>query len=164
MITLKNVSKTYGSGDKAVVALKDASLTVPQGAITGVIGLSGAGKSTLIRCVNLLERPTAGSVVVDGQELTELDESALRSARHQIGMIFQHFNLLSSRTVFANVALPLELAGISKDEIKKARRAIAGADRPGRQGRPVSCPAVRRPETACGHRPCAGQPPQGAAV
>ncbi|AVV35045.1 MULTISPECIES: methionine ABC transporter ATP-binding protein [unclassified Cobetia] len=119
MITLKNVSKTYGSGDKAVVALKDASLTVPQGAITGVIGLSGAGKSTLIRCVNLLERPTAGSVVVDGQELTELDESALRSARHQIGMIFQHFNLLSSRTVFANVALPLELAGISKDEIRK---------------------------------------------
>lgn len=119
MITLKNVSKTYGSGDKAVVALKDASLTVPQGAITGVIGLSGAGKSTLIRCVNLLERPTAGSIIVDGQELTALDESALRSARHQIGMIFQHFNLLSSRTVFANVALPLELAGISKAEIRK---------------------------------------------
>ncbi|WP_024952462.1 methionine ABC transporter ATP-binding protein [Cobetia crustatorum] len=119
MITLKNVSKTYGSGDKPVVALKDASLTVPQGAITGVIGLSGAGKSTLIRCVNLLERPTAGSIIVDGQELTALDESALRSARHQIGMIFQHFNLLSSRTVFANVALPLELAGISKAEIRK---------------------------------------------
>ncbi|MHC9035216.1 methionine ABC transporter ATP-binding protein [Cobetia marina] len=119
MITLKNVSKTYGSGDKAVVALKDASLTVPQGAITGVIGLSGAGKSTLIRCVNLLERPTEGSVVVDGQELTALDDSALRRARHQIGMIFQHFNLLSSRTVFANVALPLELAGISKAEISQ---------------------------------------------
>ncbi|MGO2415917.1 MAG: methionine ABC transporter ATP-binding protein, partial [Cobetia crustatorum] len=73
----------------------------------------------LIRCVNLLERTTAGSIIVDGQELTALDESALRSARHQIGMIFQHFNLLSSRTVFANVALPLELAGISKAEIRK---------------------------------------------
>ena len=94
-------------------------LTVPQGAITGVIGLSGAGKSNLIRCVNLLERPTEGSVVVDGQELTALDDSALRRARHQIGMIFQHFNLLSSRTVFANVALPLELAGISKAEISQ---------------------------------------------
>ncbi|BBI50804.1 hypothetical protein HORIV_32250 [Vreelandella olivaria] len=84
---------------------------MPKGTIHGVIGLSGAGKSTLIRCVNLLERPTSGSVTVDGQEMTQLSNSALNRARHRIGMIFQHFNLLTTRTVFDNVALPLELMG-----------------------------------------------------
>ncbi len=118
MITLDNVSKTYGSGPQAVHALKPIDLHVPQGAIHGVIGLSGAGKSTLIRCVNLLERPTTGRVFVDGQELTSLDAPSLNQARHRIGMIFQHFNLLSSRTVFANVALPLELMGVPKREIR----------------------------------------------
>ncbi|EPC04603.1 methionine ABC transporter ATP-binding protein [Litchfieldella anticariensis FP35 = DSM 16096] len=118
MIRLTNVSKTYGSGSGAVNALKNIDLHVPQGSIHGVIGLSGAGKSTLIRCVNLLERPTTGSVVVDGQELTALSAAQLNQARHQIGMIFQHFNLLSSRTVFANIALPLELMGMDKSEIR----------------------------------------------
>ncbi|SDK88303.1 D-methionine transport system ATP-binding protein [Modicisalibacter muralis] len=118
MITLDNVSKTYGSGSQAIHALKPTNLHVPQGAIHGVIGLSGAGKSTLIRCVNLLERPTTGRVFVDGQELTALDAKALNQARHRVGMIFQHFNLLSSRTVFANVALPLELMGVAKREIR----------------------------------------------
>ncbi|APX93332.1 DL-methionine transporter ATP-binding subunit [Halomonas sp. 1513] len=117
MITLSNVSKTYGQGDAAVEALKPLDLHVPEGAIYGVIGLSGAGKSTLIRCVNLLERPTSGQVSVDGQALTSLSGAALNQARHRIGMIFQHFNLLASRTVFANVALPLELMGVPRAEI-----------------------------------------------
>ena len=92
MIELSNVSKTYGSGDSAVHALQNVNLTIPKGTIHGVIGLSGAGKSTLIRCVNLLERPTSGSVLVDGQEMTGLRRRELNQARHRIGMIFQHFN------------------------------------------------------------------------
>ncbi|MDW5378045.1 methionine ABC transporter ATP-binding protein [Halomonas sp. HP20-15] len=119
MITLDHVSKTYGSGADSVHALKPTDLHVPQGAIHGVIGLSGAGKSTLIRCVNLLERPTTGRVFVDGEELTALDAAALNRARHRVGMIFQHFNLLSSRTVFANVALPLELMGVARRDIRE---------------------------------------------
>nr|WP_298414224.1 methionine ABC transporter ATP-binding protein [uncultured Halomonas sp.] len=119
MIRLENVSKTYGSGAQAIHALKPTDLHVPQGAIHGVIGLSGAGKSTLIRCVNLLERPSSGRVFVDGQELTALSPKALNHARHGVGMIFQHFNLLSSRTVFANVALPLELMGVARREIRE---------------------------------------------
>jgi D-methionine transport system ATP-binding protein len=118
MIELSNVSKTYGSGDSAVHALQNVDLTIPKGTIHGVIGLSGAGKSTLIRCVNLLERPTSGSVVVDGQEMTGLSRSELNHARHRIGMIFQHFNLLTTRTVFDNVALPLELMGEKRSAIK----------------------------------------------
>ncbi len=119
MIKLEGVSKTYGAGPTAVHALKNIDLEVPKGAIHGVIGLSGAGKSTLIRCVNLLERPTEGHVIVDGQDLTQQDSEALRQSRHQLGMIFQHFNLLASRTVFDNVALPLELMGVSKGEIRE---------------------------------------------
>ena len=119
MIRLTNLSKTFGAGSRAVKALADVDLHVPQGQIHGVIGLSGAGKSTLIRCVNLLERPTSGTVEVDGQTLTSLSGPALNQARHRIGMIFQHFNLLTSRTVFANVALPLELMGVKRDEITK---------------------------------------------
>lgn len=119
MIRLTNVSKTYGSGPTAVAALKNIDLHVPRGSIHGVIGLSGAGKSTLIRCVNLLERPSTGSVFVDNQELTALSASQLNQARHQIGMIFQHFNLLASRTVFANIALPLELMKVDKAEIRR---------------------------------------------
>ncbi|UBO74823.1 methionine ABC transporter ATP-binding protein MetN [Aeromonas rivuli] len=118
MIKLNALNKVYGKGSDAVHALRDVSLHVPQGKIFGVIGASGAGKSTLIRCVNLLERPTSGQVVVDDQDLTALGEAELTLARRQIGMIFQHFNLLSSRTVFANVSFPLELAGWDKARIK----------------------------------------------
>ncbi|WP_116475689.1 methionine ABC transporter ATP-binding protein MetN [Zobellella maritima] len=119
MIKLSGISKKYGDGDKAVYALKAVDLEIEAGQIMGVIGESGAGKSTLIRCVNMLERPTQGAVVVDGQELTGMDNRALTRTRRKIGMIFQHFNLLSSRTVFANVALPLELAGMNKAAIKQ---------------------------------------------
>ena len=119
MIKLSRVSKTYGQGAQAVVALQPTDLQVAPGEIFGVIGASGAGKSTLIRCVNLLEHPTAGSVEVDGVELTALSEAELTLARRKIGMIFQHFNLLSSRTVFENVALPLELAGLARPQIQQ---------------------------------------------
>ena len=118
MIEIKNVNKVFYQGDKVINALSDINLTIAQGSIFGVIGSSGAGKSTLIRCVNLLERPTSGEVVVDGIDLTQLSEQELTQTRRKIGMIFQHFNLLSSRTVFNNIALPLELAGESKSKIK----------------------------------------------
>jgi D-methionine transport system ATP-binding protein len=101
-----------------VPVLRDVSLEVARGEVFGVIGRSGAGKSTLVRCVNLLERPTSGRVLVDGEDVTALDGPALRAARRRVGMIFQHFNLLASRTVFGNVAFPLELAGGSREEIR----------------------------------------------
>lgn len=119
MIKLSKIAKTYGQGSQAVVALKPTDLQIGKGEIFGVIGASGAGKSTLIRCVNLLERPTSGHVEVDGIELTALANHELTLARRKIGMIFQHFNLLASRTVFENVALPLELAGIDKAGIQQ---------------------------------------------
>ncbi|RJT38628.1 methionine ABC transporter ATP-binding protein MetN [Rahnella woolbedingensis] len=119
MIKLSNITKVFQQGSRQIVALSDVSLHVPAGQIYGVIGSSGAGKSTLIRCVNLLERPTEGQVLVDGQDLISFSEKELTRARRQIGMIFQHFNLLSSRTVFGNVALPLELDNLSSAEIKK---------------------------------------------
>ncbi len=119
MIKLSNITKVFQQGNRTIQALNDVSLHVPAGQIYGVIGASGAGKSTLIRCVNLLERPTQGSVLVDGQELTKLSEAELTKARRQIGMIFQHFNLLASRTVFGNVALPLELDNTPREEINR---------------------------------------------
>ncbi|AJR07662.1 D-methionine ABC transporter, ATP-binding protein [Photobacterium gaetbulicola] len=118
MIEINRVNKVFYQGAKAIHALREINLTIEQGTIFGVIGSSGAGKSTLIRCVNLLERPTSGHVIVDGIDLTQLSNQELTQARRKIGMIFQHFNLLSSRTVFDNVALPLELAGTSKSAIK----------------------------------------------
>ncbi len=119
MIEINRVNKVFYQGAKEINALKDINLHIAQGTIFGVIGSSGAGKSTLIRCVNMLEKPTNGEVIVDGVDLTKLSSSELSKARRNIGMIFQHFNLLASRTVFDNVALPLELAGKSKQEINK---------------------------------------------
>jgi D-methionine transport system ATP-binding protein len=119
MIELKNVSKIFHQKDRIVSALSEVSLKGPPGKIFGVIGTSGAGKSTLIRCVNLLERPTSGEIIVDGKSLIQLSNAQLAIERRQIGMIFQHFNLLSSRTVFENVAFPLELTGTSKAAIKE---------------------------------------------
>ena len=117
MITLENLQKTYQHKGRDIHALNGVSLHVAPGEIYGVVGQSGAGKSTLIRCVNLLERPDSGRVIVAGQELTALAPAALFKARHKIGMIFQHFNLLSSRTVYDNIALPLELVGADKKNI-----------------------------------------------
>ena len=124
MIKLNNITKIFTLPDKKLTALDDVSLHVPKGQICGVIGASGAGKSTLIRCVNLLERPTHGAVLIDDVDLTQLSDAELVKTRRQIGMIFQHFNLLTSRTVFENVALPLELENKSKAEIQEKTTAL----------------------------------------
>ena len=119
MIKLENVTKTFGAGTDEVHALYDVSLEIAQGQIYGVVGASGAGKSTLIRCVNRLEEPDSGSVWVDGDEITALTGEGLRHARRKMGMIFQQFNLLSQRTTAENIAYPLEIAGVQKDEREK---------------------------------------------
>ena len=119
MIQLSHIEKTYDSPSGPVKALKGIDLTIERGEIFGIIGLSGAGKSTLIRCINMLERPTAGKVIVDGQDMTSMSEKELRKARKNIGMIFQHFNLLSSATVYDNIAFPLRLSHTPEEEIKK---------------------------------------------
>ena len=121
MIQINNLSKIYSGGEHEVMALKDVNLTVNQGEIFGIIGLSGAGKSTLIRCINMLEEPTTGNILIKGQDITLMNNQELRRLRQKIGMIFQHFNLLSSRTVFDNVMFPLEIAGVAE---KKARQKV----------------------------------------
>jgi len=120
-IRLRDVEKTYAArGDNgAVTALHSINLDIPKGSIVGVIGRSGAGKSTLIRLVNGLERPSSGQVIVGDVEISAITERQLRDERRSIGMIFQHFNLLSRRTAFNNIALPLEIAGIGASEIRK---------------------------------------------
>lgn len=117
MIEFIHVSKDFGRGRQEVHAVRDVSLTIEKGEIFGIIGFSGAGKSTLVRCINLLERPTAGTVIVNGQKMTELSARQLRLARKKIGMIFQHFNLMPSRTVSGNVAYPLKGSGLKPQEI-----------------------------------------------
>ena len=117
MIELTHISKDFASGGRTVHAVQDVSLLIGKGEIFGIIGFSGAGKSTLVRCINLLERPTSGSVTVDGKEMTALSARELRQARKKIGMIFQHFNLMPSRTVFGNVAYPLRGSGLSREQI-----------------------------------------------
>lgn len=119
MIKLNGIYKEYQSASHTVSALQNINLHVPAGKIMGIIGASGAGKSTLIRVVNLLERPDQGSIIVDGMNLMHLNRQELAEARRKMGMIFQQFHLLSSRTVFGNIALPLELTGHSKKEIKQ---------------------------------------------
>lgn len=120
MITIDGLNKNYITPQGAIPALQDIHLQVKPGEIFGIIGKSGAGKSTLIRCVNLLERPSSGKIIVDGEDLMALAPADLRTARRKIGMIFQHFNLLSSRTVFENVAFPLELCHFTRKEIETA--------------------------------------------
>jgi len=115
VIKLEHVSKTFGVEERGVHAVRDVTIHIAPGEIFGIIGYSGAGKSTLVRCINLLERPTAGTVTVDGQELTRMPERELRQARRRISMIFQQFNLMPSRTVAENVAFPLKGAGLSKE-------------------------------------------------
>lgn len=125
IIQIQNLSKTFGMGENAITALDGIDLTIEAGEIFGIIGLSGAGKSTLVRCINLLERPTHGSVIVDGQDLTTLKEKDLRKARQSIGMIFQGFNLLMQRTALGNIRFPLELAGVPKAQaIQRARELL----------------------------------------
>ena len=119
MIDIRDLTLTYQGPKGPVEALKHINLHIEQGEIFGIIGRSGAGKSSLVRCINLLNRPTSGQMIVDGRDLMTLGDAQLRAARHEIGMVFQHFNLLSSRTVYDNAALPLELAGMSKAQIQE---------------------------------------------
>nr|WP_245350092.1 methionine ABC transporter ATP-binding protein [Cytobacillus eiseniae] len=113
------MKKVYNSGGQEVAALNGIDLLIKKGEIFGVIGFSGAGKSSLIRCVNWLEQPTSGKVIIDGKDLTALTSAQIREVKKNIGMVFQHFNLLNSKTVFANVAMPLLLSKVPKEEIKK---------------------------------------------
>lgn len=119
MIEFKNVSKEFEVKDKKVQALKDVTLKIEKGDIYGIIGFSGAGKSTLLRVINALEKPTAGEVLIDGEDINKLSAKALRAKRKQIGMIFQQFNLLETKTVYENVALPLKLNKVPKNQIRK---------------------------------------------
>ncbi len=119
MIEIRNISKTFHQKKQSFKALDGVSLNIERGDIVGIIGFSGAGKSTLIRTVNLLERPDEGQVIINGKDFTRLNSKQLAEERKKIGMIFQHFNLLSSRTVFDNIALPLELDHTGKDRIRK---------------------------------------------
>lgn len=118
MIVLKNVSKVFTVKNKDVKAVDNANIHVKKGEIHGVIGYSGAGKSTLIRCVNLLEQPTSGEVVINGENITSLSPNKLRIARTKVGIIFQGFNLLKTATVYDNIAIPLKLLGVDKEEVK----------------------------------------------
>ena len=124
MIELKHLGKTYRTADQEIVALDDINLTICDGEIFGIIGLSGAGKSTLVRCINLLERPTSGEVLVDGKSLTTLTRPELLKLRQSIGMIFQGFNLLMQRTAVQNVCFPLEIAGVGRQEAKERAREL----------------------------------------
>lgn len=117
IIELKNITKTFIQGKKTFNAVENASVSIEKGDIFGIIGFSGAGKSTLVRTINLLGRPTSGSVIVKGKDFLSLSQKELREERKKIGMIFQHFNLLNSRNVFENVAFPLKRSGLSKEEI-----------------------------------------------
>lgn len=118
MIKIKNLYKTYVSKGEIIEAVKDVTLNIEKGDIYGIIGFSGAGKSTLVRCINLLEKPTRGEVIVGGKNLISLSGKELRDERKNMGMIFQHFNLMKSRTIFENIAYPLKGSGLSKSEIK----------------------------------------------
>lgn len=119
MIEIKNLTKTFPGADGGVEALKDVSLTIQNGDIFGIIGMSGAGKSTLVRCINMLERPTEGAVLIDGQDVGALSQKELRKVRRNVTMIFQGFNLLQQRTCLKNVCFPLELAGVPRAKAKK---------------------------------------------
>ena len=131
IIELRGLYKTFGTGDGEVRALSDINITVDAGDIFGIIGLSGAGKSTLVRCINLLERPTRGEVIVNGQSMTALSDRELRRARQSISMIFQSFNLLMQRTALENICFPMELAGVRREDARaRARELLEVVDLP----------------------------------
>ncbi len=119
MIQIEGLTKSYATPDGAIAALKNVNLAIDQGDIFGIIGFSGAGKSTLIRCLNRLEEPDTGKIIIGAQEITALNKPQLREARKKIGMIFQHFNLFDSKTVFENIAFPLAVAGDSRRRISQ---------------------------------------------
>ncbi len=139
MIEIKHLNKTFKTAAGPLVALDDISLTIRDGEIFGIIGLSGAGKSTLVRCINLLERPTSGQVILDGKDLMQMSKKELLKTRQNIGMIFQSFNLLEQRNVLRNVCFPLEIAGVPKE--KATERAMSLLELVGLADRTKSYPA-----------------------
>ena len=124
IIQVKDVTKTFVGKDNQVEALKGINLDIHKGEIYGIIGMSGAGKSTLVRCLNFLERPTTGTVLIEGKDLASLKEGELRKTRTEIAMIFQHFNLLMQRTVLDNICFPLEITGSSKRDARKRAKEL----------------------------------------
>ena len=139
MIHLDGVAKTFGTGETAIDAVKPTTMTIDAGEVVGVVGFSGAGKSTLLRLINVLERPTSGSVTVDGQDLTALPAGRLREERQKAGMIFQSFNLLASRTALDNVAFPLEVAGVGARD--RRQRSMESLERVGLADRADAYPS-----------------------
>ena len=119
MIEIKNLTKEFQTADGTVEALRDVNLNIQDGDIYGIIGMSGAGKSTLVRCINMLERPTKGQVLIDGRDIAQLSDKELRAVRRDVTMIFQGFNLLMQRTCLKNICFPLELIGMDKEKAKK---------------------------------------------
>lgn len=150
MIEFENVSKVFNVNGTSLQALKNVNLKIESGDIYGIIGFSGAGKSTLIRTINALEKPTEGRVLIDGEDINALPEGELRKRRKNIGMIFQQFNLLETKTIYENVALPLKLNKVPKEQIRKKVNEILEfvelSDK--RIHIPASCPAVRSRESA----------------
>lgn len=124
IIRLEGLGKQFLTANGTVKALDNINLEIEKGEIFGIIGLSGAGKSTLVRCINFLEKPTAGKVIFEGQSLGDLGESGIRAARRSMGMIFQQFNLLAQRNVLQNVCFPLEIAGVPKAEAKERAKEL----------------------------------------
>ncbi len=141
MIELKHLSKSFETAGGRVDALKDVSLTIPDGDVYGIIGMSGAGKSTLVRCINMLERPTEGEVIVNGQRLDTMSPAQLRTARHDITMIFQRFNLLMQRNCLANVCFPMELSGLRGEKKWREQRALELLDIVGLKDKAKAYPA-----------------------
>ena len=139
MIEILDLRKEYRTANGPVVALRDINLSIARGEIYGIVGRSGAGKSTLLRCLNLLERPTSGEVLLDERSLTSLSKRALRGARRDIGVVFQHFNLLSSRTARGNVEFPLEIVGVPAQQ--RRERALELLELVGLADRSESYPA-----------------------
>lgn len=141
MIELKHLSKTFETAGGRVDALKDVSLTIPDGDVYGIIGMSGAGKSTLVRCINMLERPTEGEVLVNGQRLDTMTPAQLRAARREITMIFQRFNLLMQRNCLDNVCFPMELSGLRGEKKWREQRALELLDIVGLKDKAKAYPA-----------------------
>ena len=141
MIELKHLSKSFETAGGRVDALKDVSLTIPDGDVYGIIGMSGAGKSTLVRCINMLERPTEGEVIVNGQRLDTMSPAQLRTVRHDITMIFQRFNLLMQRNCLANVCFPMELSGLRGEKKWREQRALELLDIVGLKDKAKAYPA-----------------------
>ena len=156
MIEIEHLNKTYPSPGGDIHALRDVDLRIEDGEIFGIIGLSGAGKSTLVRCINLLERPTSGTVRIDGRDMMQLSRRDLLKARQDIGMIFQSFNLLEQRTVLRNICFPLEIAGVKRDEAQ-ARAAelleLVGFPAARSSAWPSPAPSPRGRNTSCAMRP-----------